>query len=102
MPREQVLSRTTFNTRVATALRLLQEKRAEAMSPPPPPGGAPMRMLKQSEFEVAWQAMKDTFSAIWCKDAESTRTTRKPTARLGLSGADTPAKLLGTATRLPE
>ena len=86
-----------------------------------------MRQLTQSEFEVAFQAMKDAFSAIWCKNVpgeskqqagENNKDYRKrfrgafhmwATAmyadevvltnllRQGFSGADTPAKLLGTA-----
>ena len=65
MPRTQALPRTTFNARVAAALRLVTEKRLAAMCPPPPPGSTPTRALTDDEFTKAFTAMKDVFTAIW-------------------------------------
>ena len=65
MPRTQALPRTTFNARVAAALRLVTEKRLAAMCPPPPPGSTPTRALTPDEFTKAFTAMKDVFTAIW-------------------------------------
>ena len=128
MPRSLALPRTTFNARVAAALRLIMEKRLAAMRLPLSPGSALMRPFTNGEFKTASAAIKDVFAAIWHNNVtgasqcagESNKQYRgrfrgafrawakalyadeavlNELLKFGFGSADTPAKALGRAMR---
>ena len=58
MPRGQVLLRSTFNARVAAAVRIVQEKREAVMPSPRTPDDA-RQMLTSEPYTRAWHALQE-------------------------------------------